>query len=51
MPYKLHRSPLLCRGYLEGAKDGKLDLKIRDPEVAQFLDRVSMEPGQPTEQH
>ncbi|WER45138.1 hypothetical protein CupriaWKF_12555 [Cupriavidus sp. WKF15] len=40
----------LCRGYLEGAKDGKLDLKIRDPEVAQFLDKVSVEPRTPTEQ-
>ncbi|MGT2455638.1 hypothetical protein ACU4GI_21450 [Cupriavidus basilensis] len=37
----------LCRGYLEGAKDGKLDLKIRDPEVAQFLDKISVEPASP----
>ncbi|WP_137924374.1 hypothetical protein [Cupriavidus sp. 2SB] len=40
----------LCRGYLGGAKDGKLDLKIRDPEVAQFLDKVSVQPSPSTGQ-
>lgn len=37
----------LCMGYLESARDGRLDLMIRDPEVAQFLEKTSMEPTSP----